>query len=149
MAWSSICPRASIRTKLGCKTVFRSARRTRIRRPAVTLLTAHARTKSRLAWLLWFAFLLPLAQAASTWHVQSHWNAERTSPWSGKQLPLGERCDTCVGAAALSGGAVPASALADSHPAAAQTVPAEGPALLWRPVVLTAYESRAPPALLH
>jgi hypothetical protein len=73
----------------------------------------------RLAWVLWLAMLLPLAQLAANWHVQSHWDTER----SGASLVI---------------------AHAPARQPAAQLP--DGPR--WSAPLLRAYESRAPPSLL-
>lgn len=97
----------------------------------------------RLAWVLWLAMLLPLAQLAANWHAQSHWDTERTS--SSKDMLATAHCGICLSAAAVTGGGATSTPLAIAHPAPRQpAVPfAEGPR--WSAPLLRAYESRAPP----
>jgi hypothetical protein len=98
---------------------------------------------SRLAWVLWLAMLLPLAQAAANWHAQSHWDTERSS--STKDLLASAHCGVCLSAAAVTGGGAASTPLAIAHAPARQPAAqfAEGPR--WSAPLLRAYESRAPP----
>lgn len=102
--------------------------------------------KPGLAWLLWLAALLPLAQTAALAHAASHDLAAPAAGEHDKALAHGAHCDLCLAAAALGSGApgpTPwlALATAPSLPqpkgmdAAAPAAPAA-----W------AWQSRAPPA---
>jgi hypothetical protein len=102
-----------------------------------------------MAWLLWLALLLPLAQTAASWHVLSHVNAGQAGEPDEQQAIHQAHCELCLSAAALIGGAplvslsdlVPAGALAEVVFAYLLGVP-HTPAA-------HAYESRAPPFLQH
>jgi hypothetical protein len=97
----------------------------------------------RLAWVLWLAMLLPLAQIAANWHAQSHWDNERSS--STKDALAGAHCGVCLNAAAVTGGSAVSTPLVIAHapPRHHGVVLAEGPR--WTAALLRAYESRAPP----
>jgi hypothetical protein len=49
-----------------------------------------------LSWLFWLALLLPVAQAAATWHGYSHGQAETSGRDQGKQAPHTAQCDLCL-----------------------------------------------------
>ena len=106
-------------------------------------------TAPRIAWVLWLALLLPLAQAAANWHAQSHWDTERSSSSDGKNALAGAHCGVCLSAAAVTGGGAASTPLAIAHAAPRQ------PAARWyaAPVVAAtispAYQSRAPPFSLR
>lgn len=103
----------------------------------------------RLGWLLWLVLLLPMAQTAATWHVLSHLHSEQADEDAGKQAIHQDRCDLCLSAAALIGG-VPL--LSAPHLPTASGL-SEAPLDALRGILLTAptraYDSRAPPFLLH
>lgn len=102
-------------------------------------------SRKRLAWLLWFALLLPFAQVAVAAHELSHvQRAEAVSKVSAQPV----QCDVCLVAAAVgSGGAASAAhvftglTFANEGPLArpAAPRPAEPPAF---------FHSRAPPPAL-
>ena len=89
------------------------------------------------AWLLWLALLLPVAQAAATWHALSHIGRDASSEVDGKLARHVSHCDLCLTAAAVTGGALPGTPPSVPHPAARHQAPLALPAL--------AYLSRAPP----
>lgn len=103
-----------------------------------------------LAWALCFAWLLPLAQLAATWHELSHVDlgAPASSDTHKQALHL-THCDLCLSAAAVAGGAPLATrvplvlaATRDALPQrAVETAPGAAP--------LRAYRSRAPPLALR
>jgi hypothetical protein len=96
-----------------------------------------------LAWVLWLAMVLPLAQLAANWHAQSHWDTERSS--STKDMLAAAHCGVCLSAAAVTGGGATSTPLFVAHPAPRQPAAqfAEGPR--WSAPLLRAYQSRAPP----
>lgn len=113
--------------------------------------TSGSRTVSqhRLVWLLWLALLLPVAQAAATWHALSHTGWDVNGAAEGKRALHQPHCDLCVSAAAVSGGALPGKPPSLQHPPAHHEMPQAafsgvGPALFAR-----AYLSRAPPNAPH
>jgi hypothetical protein len=93
-------------------------------------------------WLLWLAFILPLAQAMAGVHALSHVSGDR----SDDRIVHLVHCDLCLTAADLAGGAPAAEAgpLPTSvavEELAAAPLPAAAPrAADWRP------PARAPPA---
>ncbi|MCX7249435.1 MAG: hypothetical protein NTX31_17510 [Burkholderiales bacterium] len=101
------------------------------------------------AWLLWLVLLLPLAQAAASWHVLSHANSGQLSEPDDQQTLHQANCELCLSAAALLSGA-PLVATADlpHAPALAQQVAADWRTVLWKPAA-RAYDSRAPPFSLR
>lgn len=99
----------------------------------------------RLAWVLWLALLLPLAQGVANWHAQSHWDTERSSSFKGKDTLAGAHCGVCLSAAAVTGGGAASTPLAIAHPAPrlpAAQLP-DGPR--GSAALVRAYQSRAPP----
>ena len=106
-------------------------------------------THRHLVWLLWLVLLLPIAQTAATWHVLSHLHSEQADENDGKQAIHQDRCALCLSAAALIGGAPLGSA---PHLPQARAFH-EAPLVELRGILLTAparaYDSRAPPFLLH
>ena len=99
----------------------------------------------RLAWLLWLALLLPVAQAAATLHAFSHIGAHTGEPSKDKQAPQATDCGLCVTAATVGTG-VPANGMPSPplplarHEQAGPALRAPGPT-----VSVRAYRSRAPP----
>ena len=113
-----------------------------------TRLNRFARPERRLAWLLWLALVLPLAQTAAAWHGYSH-VARLTQPKAADAHALGSHCELCLAAAAVSGGALasraptlPLTAARHARPA----LPANG---LPSAAISLAYQSRAPPTALR
>ena len=108
----------------------------------------HPVSPRRFAWLLWFALLLPIAQAAATCHALSHTPAQ----WGdvhGKQLLHEGHCDLCLMAAALGGAALPGEPPASPHPVGRYETPQVAPSAPWIALPARAYRSRAPPLVLH
>lgn len=99
-----------------------------------------------MAWLLWLALLLPLAQTAASWHVLSHVNSEQTNETDGQKAVHQVHCELCLSAAALIGGAplasLPATAVLR---ALAGTVSTDLHGVAWTSAA-RAYQSRAPPS---
>lgn len=103
----------------------------------------------RFSWLLWLALLVPTAQLAATWHVQSHWGAEQTTTPDGKHALAGDHCDLCLTAAAVTGGAATSTPLPVALPLAPRAGLQSGASLTWAAAVSLAYESRAPPRVFR
>lgn len=104
-------------------------------------------SRHRLAWLLWLALLLPIAQFAGDWHRLSHANpAQAADGRRGKPALHPATCDLCVLTAAIGGGPLPAAELT---PAALSAVRHEPPRTgadgVWTVPPPQAYRSRAPP----
>lgn len=100
-----------------------------------------------LAWVVWLALLLPLAQLAAGQHRLAHALADGANP--AKQAAHLATCDQCLAAAAV-GSAAPAPAVAlPAEPALRDAVPpAEQPAPRLAPP-LRHYLIRAPPNAPH
>jgi hypothetical protein len=101
--------------------------------------------RPRFAWLLWFALLLPLAQAAANWHALSHWGDQPIARSGDQQTGGSEPCHLCLAAAPLAGGGAASAPLQVAHselPYSIAVLHAGGFRLapLW-----ALYESRAPP----
>lgn len=97
----------------------------------------------RLAWVLWLALLLPLAQMAANWHAQSHWDTERSG--SSKDALAAAHCVICLGAAAVTGGGAVSVPLVIAHAPPRPPLAQMRQAPHRSAVLLRAYESRAPP----
>lgn len=102
-----------------------------------------------LVCLLWLVLLLPIAQTAATWHVLSHLHSDQSAENDGKQAIHQDRCDLCLSAATLIGGAPLVSSVQLPQARAFH----EAPLVELRGILLTAparaYDSRAPPFPLH
>ncbi len=103
--------------------------------------------KRRFMWLLWLALVLPLAQAAATWHVYSHTAQEQRDEAGHKQALHQTHCDLCLTAAALSSGALPTAPLTLPIQAASFSLPCAAFSGVWFALLSPAYLSRAPPSL--
>ena len=106
-------------------------------------------SRRHLAWLLWLAMLLPLAQAAANWHALSHAAASATGGEtdSDSKALHASSCALCLSAAVVSSGALPSKPpglllLASSHAAPQAAVQGVHHATDW-----PAYQSRAPPVI--
>ena len=99
--------------------------------------------RRHLAWLLWFALLLPLAQAAAACHVYSHIGAQ--GDVDGKPALHATQCDLCLTGASIGAGALPATPQVLLPSTARFEVP-QALAIDPFPARTTpAYRSRAPP----
>jgi hypothetical protein len=112
----------------------------------VTLHRARRFAAPSLAWVLWLALLLPLAQTAANWHAQSHWDTERTS--STKDTLAAAHCGTCLSAAAVTGGGAASAPLVIAHATPRQSAAPLLAAPRWTAAPARAYQSRAPPVFL-
>lgn len=106
-------------------------------------------SRTGLAWLVWLALLLPVAQAAAACHVYSHTVGTTPARDDGSAAVHGSHCDLCLVAAAAGGPALlgePPAFVAQPAGTDLQ-VPAEVTPL---PKPRTfAYRSRAPPSPTH
>ena len=113
------------------------------------LLTRARARRLGLAWLIGLALLVPLAQAAATWHVFSHLDANASQRGDDPSSPRTDVCDLCVAAAAVGdGGPAPAVhalvLLGFTETLAPATVVAR-----WLSPASAGYSSRAPPLSLR
>jgi hypothetical protein len=100
--------------------------------------------------LLWLVLLLPLAQAASNWHVMSHTaQASQGTDTQDETLPQSGHCALCLMAAAIDGGALPAAPIVFLPPALAPQSPYRVLAGVWQAPPAAGYQGRAPPSTLH
>ena len=97
-------------------------------------------------WVLWLAFLLPLAQLGAAVHGYAHLQDPARTSSSDKHLPAA--CDACVAAAVVGAGAAPAPD-APFAPAAAleHAAPRHFSIAFAASADAAPYQSRAPPAL--
>jgi len=109
------------------------------------------RTRNRpprhLVWLMWFALLLPIAQAAATWHTVSHTAqaVAESGDLHDKQAPDAAHCDLCLTAAAIHGGALPSAPVLFALSSAPHEAPPVAFAGVWPGSPTRIYQSRAPP----
>ncbi len=103
-------------------------------------------SRRRLAWLLWLALLLPLAQAAGAWHVITH-EAERTGSDESRHGPVHSQCDLCLAANALGTGSLAGEPPAPSFSACPCETPRAHATAARRDPAVNANRSRAPPSL--
>jgi len=101
----------------------------------------------RLAWLLWLALLLPMAQAVALKHGLSHLT-QQTSTSSKADATLHEaQCELCLSIAAIGAGALPVSGPTLPALLATSQVPDSVVASVWIAVPTQPYRSRAPPSI--
>ncbi len=101
----------------------------------------------RLAWLLWLALLVPVAQAMAMGHALSHVRVALASDADEKGAPHSNYCSLCLSAAAITGGgAAVGEPAALFLPAIRHVAPLASftSAVLVAPAA--AYLSRAPPS---
>jgi hypothetical protein len=101
-----------------------------------------------LSWLFWLALLLPVAQAAATWHGYSHVQ-QASEREQGKQAPHTAQCDLCLSAAAVIGGALMGRPPSLAVFAARHALPQPAASSVWQALPALAYLSRAPPSALR
>lgn len=99
----------------------------------------------RLAWLLWFALLVPAAQLGAAWHALSHDRTETGRAVDDKRATTQTHCDLCLTSAAIAGGALLAELPAWAAPAAVHALPQAALVDVWLALTARAYRSRAPP----
>jgi hypothetical protein len=117
----------------------------------MAVLPARLHPPRRFAWLLWIVLLLPIAQAAATWHAVSHAAQEASGggPAPDEKLPHTVHCDLCLTAAAIHGGALPSAPVLHQHPPAQHEAPQAAFASVWTRSPAHIYLSRAPPGISH
>ena len=102
-------------------------------------------THRSLVWLLGLALLLPVAQLTATWHGLSHIAAASSGPDDDRQAPHATHCDLCLTAAAVAGGALPATGAVAIFAPARQAAPQFAFSGIRAALTTPAYLSRAPP----
>lgn len=128
----------------GAESSSSSSVRRKIRLP-MRALQPLAVVKQSLSWLLWLALLLPFAHSAAIWHGYSHSAADAADYADGKGAPFAAKCDLCLAAAGVSGGALPADPPRLSMSAARNVLPPAQARSLWLAPPALPYLSRAPP----
>jgi hypothetical protein len=115
------------------------------------MLNPSSRTLRRrgLSWLLWLVLLLPVMQVAATGHALSHASLEAGGTGDGKQVPHLPYCDLCLGAAAMSGGALTGEPQFLPGCAARHALPQAESRGISPTFPAHAYFSRAPPHAPH
>ena len=103
-----------------------------------------------LAWLVWLALLLPVAQSAAVWHGYSHVLRSAGSHDDDKRSLPAAHCDQCLAAASVGGGALPGSPPVLPIAPARHERPRGAASIPWLASTTPAYLSRAPPSFsLH
>jgi hypothetical protein len=97
------------------------------------------------SWLVCLALLLPLAQFAATWHGFSHAWQDASGNEDDRQVSHGARCDVCLTAAAVSGGALLSTHPSLPVPTVHHGRPEVAAGSIWLASATPAYRSRAPP----
>ncbi|MEO8921541.1 MAG: hypothetical protein ABI330_01695 [Caldimonas sp.] len=99
----------------------------------------------RYAWLLWFALLLPVAQAAAACHAFTHLRETPSSESGAKQGLHSSHCDICLMGAAIAGAAPSGEPASFESPTFGHEVPHTESANAAPAFEILAYLSRAPP----
>ena len=102
-------------------------------------------SQRRLAWLLWFGLLFPVAQVGAAWHALSHDRPEASRAATDPQAPAQAHCDLCLMAVAIGGGALLADTPVVTPPSVAHALPQAAVVAVWLALTARAYRSRAPP----
>jgi ABC-type sulfate transport system permease component len=102
-----------------------------------------------LVWLLWLVLLLPLAQTVASWHLVSHLPTTRLTQSEDPHAINPTDCTLCTSAAALIGGALLATAPAQTQTIGRFEAPIAVPIGVATTPTTIAYESRAPPFQPH
>lgn len=104
--------------------------------------------RPRLAWLVWFALLFPVAQAAAAVHAVSHLARDAgRAPEGGFAHQI--HCDLCLTAASIGGGAPLDEPAAPIHPALRHEQPGTVVSIEGSVPPAHPYRSRAPPFASH
>lgn len=102
-----------------------------------------------LAWLLWLALLVPMAQAAAKWHSLSHSVLDASGWPDSKQAAHEASCGLCLAASATSHGTSSGATQLPPQPSARHALPRLDADGIWPAQPTPAYLSRAPPAALR
>lgn len=98
-----------------------------------------------MAWLVWFAMLLPMAQTAAAWHGVSHATALVAGAADPIDAPHTTPCELCLAGATVAAGAALAAWPAVLAVVAAHELPTLAFASVCAAAPALAYRSRAPP----
>ncbi len=98
-----------------------------------------------MAWLVWLALLLPVAQAAAMWHGVSHATAPVAGAGDPFDAPRTTPCDLCLAGATVTGGAALVAWPAAAPAVATHELPTLALASVCATAPALAYRSRAPP----
>jgi|SRR4051794_23434718 hypothetical protein len=109
--------------------------------------STHRPSRASLAWLVWLALLLPIAQYASALHGLSH--AVAQSQGEDKQAAHFAHCDLCATAAEVAAGALPGLAPTLLPPLAQYAAPVFADRRAHHARTALPYRSRAPPFAPH
>ncbi len=106
-----------------------------------------------MAWLLWLALLLPLAQTAASVHIYSHTASDPTSSKAaadahGKHASGIAHCDLSLAGTLLHGGALPGLLPGLDLHHLQQAAPQAAFDSLWEAAPTLGYQGRAPPIAL-
>ncbi|MEO8280549.1 MAG: hypothetical protein ABI564_12715 [Ideonella sp.] len=102
-----------------------------------------------IAWLLWLALLVPLAQSTALVHGFSHVRSESGDHRQSDQAPKANHCDLCLASAALAGGALPAHEAKQCDESGHDSVDPAGATSVCQRFPNLGYWGRAPPFSLH
>jgi hypothetical protein len=105
-------------------------------------------SRRRIAWLLWFGLLFPVAQAVAAMHGVSH---IRQEPSRDAKADLAQQahCDLCLIAAAIGGSAPATEPPVIVHATVADAQPMVAVSHAWLAPPEHVYRSRAPPFTPH
>ncbi|HEX5685915.1 MAG TPA: hypothetical protein VFY73_17965 [Ideonella sp.] len=107
-------------------------------------------SRRHLAWLLWLALLLPLAQTAANWHALSHAAASAIGGEtdSDSKALHATSCALCLSAAVVGSGALPSAPASLLLPTGSHAAPQAADHGASRAADWPAYQSRAPPTVI-
>lgn len=105
-------------------------------------------SRLRFAWVLALALLLPFAQALAWAHSLSHLATTSQRADAGAAGQFDSSCATCLSAAPLHAGALPATQPAVVEPSLVEAPPPAVAVVAHRRDSTLAYRSRAPPLAL-
>lgn len=105
----------------------------------------HLFLKRHSAWLLAFALMLPMAQAAAGWHLLSHVHTQGSERSDGHPTTWEDSCDLCLSAVALTAGAITDSSANLAPSVAVDEAIATRHTSVWFAPAQRLYQSRAPP----
>ena len=115
-------------------------------RPAMRFSRTQLTFRRSLAWLLWLALLLPVAQFTALRHTMAHAAQDAGAAGSDRKAAhASSHCDLCLTASAVAGGALWATTQSLPYPAARHALPSQAARSVWHSLTFAGYRSRAPP----